>query len=620
MKITNIFQLERKTLKRILGAKDLFAIGYGDLGSSIYYALGITALFSLGATPISLALAGLVFLFTALTYAELSALFPESGGTATFTRYAFNDAVSFIAGWGLLLDYIVTIAISSFAIAPYLRPFFSCFESTASHHLLWHTGFTVFIIFFLYVLNVRGTKHSTGLSFVLTVCTLFTQIVIVGIALSFMFHLPTFISHLRIGGKDLVWSPSFPQFIQGTAMAMVAYTGIESIAQLGAEVKNPGKSIPRAIFGVIVLLLISYFGISMAALSVLTPKELGTTYIDDPIAGIVMQLPFGAQFLAPWVGLVAAVLLLVAANAGLIGSSRLSFFMSEHYQLPRFLFFLHPKYRTPYVTLAVFAALASLIVIASRGRMMFLADLYNFGAMIAFCSAHLSLIVLRIKKPDLPRPFKAPLNVTIKGYSISLTAVFGALATLGVWILIVFTKEDGRLVGLLWLFLGSLLYFVYRKKKKIAAFTQVHIENVHIQEYSPLQMKNILVPTRGGIYTENVQVGCEIAKLHKAQITAVHIMEIPAALPIDGFFPERNTQAESALKRADAIAREFNVEMKLKLIRSRSIDKAILDLLKKEPYDLVIIGAQSESGYLGATVERILKESKVRIWICKSQS
>ena len=122
--VSNIPQIDKGTLKRVLGVFDLFAIGYGDLGSSIYYALGVTALFALGATPIAMILAGIVFICTALSYAEMSAAFHESGGSASYARHAFNDLVSFIAGWGLLLDYIVTIAISAFTVGPYLMTFF----------------------------------------------------------------------------------------------------------------------------------------------------------------------------------------------------------------------------------------------------------------------------------------------------------------------------------------------------------------------------------------------------------------------------------------------------------------------------------------------------------------
>lgn len=616
MKITNIFQLERQALQRVLGVKELFAMGYGGLGSSIYYALGVIAFFSLGATPLSLLVAGCLFLFTALTYAELSALFPESGGVASFTRHAFNDAVSFLAGWGLLFCYVVAVAISAFSIAPYLQMFFPLFNPSMENHLLWHTSFTVLVIFVLYLINVRGVKNLAKVSFALTAFTILTQLAIIVIAICTRFSFSDFLSHLKIGGGDFAWSPSWPKFLEGTMIAMIAYTGIESISQLGAETKEPSKSIPKAIFAVVALLLFSYLGISLSALAVMSPQELGTTFVNDPVAGIVSHLPFGSKLLMPCTGLIAAILLLVAANAGLIGSSRLSFFMSEHYQLPRFLFFLHPRYRTPYIALAIIAILAATIVLASHGKMMFLADLYNFGAMIAFFFANLSLIVLRIKKPNLSRPYKVPFNIKIKGYSIPLTAVLGCMAAFVVWISIIATKTGGRTFGLTWLFAGLVLYFIYRKRKKITPFSQVNIKNVIIPQYSPLQLNKILIPTRGGSFTENVQVGCAFAKLYKAEVTALYVMEIPGTLPIDGFFPDKLALAREALRRAEAIAREYNMEIEPRLLRARSVDKAIFELLQREAYDLVVIGAQNESGALGAVVEKILRESPSRVWIC----
>src|SRR3990167_4443991 len=122
--------LDRGNLHRVLNALHLFAIGYGDVGSSIYYALGVTTLYALGATPLALALAGIVFFCTVLTYAELAAAMPESGGSCSFARRAFNDLVSFIAGWALLLDYIVTIAISAYSVGPYLGIFFPVLKTT----------------------------------------------------------------------------------------------------------------------------------------------------------------------------------------------------------------------------------------------------------------------------------------------------------------------------------------------------------------------------------------------------------------------------------------------------------------------------------------------------------
>ena len=406
--IERVVHLEKKSLKRVLGAPELFAVGYGDVGSSIYYALGLTALYALGATPIALAIAGFVFICTCLTYAEMSTTFPEPGGSATFSRYAFNDLVSFIAGWGLLLDYIVTIAISAFAIPPYVK-YLIPFTNTVFVQITT----TIAIIIFLYILNLIGMKQSCRFSLLLAIVTILSQALIVITAALLLLNLPYIISHLRIGVLGVDWSPTWGGFLKGTAMAMVAYTGIESIAQLAAETKKPSIAIPSAIKWTMYTLVLLYLFISMVGLSVVSPQELGTTYIDDPIAGIIVNLPFGGRWLAPWFGLIAGMILLIAANAGLIGASRLTFSMGEYYQVPHFFYRMHPRFRTPYISLAAFAFFACLIVILSKGEILFLADLYNFGAQIAFFFAHISLLVLRIKKPTLQRPFRAPFNIPL---------------------------------------------------------------------------------------------------------------------------------------------------------------------------------------------------------------
>src|SRR5579872_6353243 len=325
-----VIHLEKKSLKRTLGTAELFAVGYGDVGSSIYYALGATVLYALGATPIALGIAGFVFICTSLTYAEMATTFPEPGGSATFSRYAFNDLISFIAGWGLLLDYIVTIAISAFTISPYLREVIPILPPTPIVHIAITIGF----IAFLFVINVIGVKHSGMFNLVMAILTIVSQILIVLVGAFLVLNLPFVLSHMRIGVPGVDWSPSWGEFIKGTAMAMVAYTGIESIAQLAAETRKPSIAIPRAIKWTMYILVVLYLLVAVVGLSVVTPQELGTTYVGHPIEGIIEKFPFGGKWLAPWFGVVAAVVLLIAANAGLIGASRLTFSMGEYYQVP----------------------------------------------------------------------------------------------------------------------------------------------------------------------------------------------------------------------------------------------------------------------------------------------
>ncbi len=616
-----IVYLEKKVLKRDLRTGDLFAIGYGDVGSSIYYALGATALFSMGATPISMLLAGLLFICTGLTYAELASTFPEPGGSVTFSRYAFNDLISFIAGCGLLLDYIVTIAISAFAIPPYIKHFLNLAHIHES--VPTHLAITVGIIGFLFIVNLIGIKASGRLSLFLAIITILSQLFLILVAGIFLLNIPYVISHMKIGVSGVDWSPSWPDFIKGTAMAMVAYTGIEAITQLAAEVKKPAVSIPKAIKWTMTVLIVLYFGISVTGLSVISPHELGTTYLQDPLAGIVKQFPFGGTWLASWFGLIAGIILLIAANAGLIGCSRLAFSMGKYYQLPSSFYRLNRKFQTPYVSLAVFAIAAALIVLLSRGRMLFLADLYNFGVQIAFFSAHMSLLVLRWKKPELERPYRAPFNIPVgKNRSLPVTAIIGAIGSFAVWILVIVTKPEGRNLGFLWLAIGLGIYFYYRKIHQMKTLGQLSIEKIHIPEYKPMHLRHILVTARYSGNTEALQTACQLAKSFNATLTAVHLIDIPLSLPINVSMEKREKLGEEALKRAEAVAHEYGLLIYLKLIRTRSIEGALLNLIRHGEYDLVVVSAGKEefkdhNNFVMAE-EKFLKTAPCRVIFCKS--
>ncbi len=618
-----VFHLAKKSLKKSIGTGELFAVGYGDLGSSIYYTLGATALYALGATPIALMIAGCVFICTALTYSELSTTFPEAGGSATYARYAFNDLISFIAGWGLLLDYLLTLAISAFTIPAYLKHFLGSFGLEAYVTGDMHTVIVVAIIVGLFWINLIGIKSSGRFSLMLAIFTLVTQFAIVLMGTLLVLNLPYVFDHMRIGVQGASWSPGWGQFWKGTAMAMVAYTGIEAIAQMAEETAKPSISIPRAIKWTISVLLFLYFGLASVGLSIVPPEELGTKYLQDPIAGIVANFPVGGKLLAPWVGVSAAIILMICANAGLIGCSRLIFSMSSNYQLPKIFSKLHPKYRTPYISLIAFSLVAIGIIFWSDNQMLALADLYNFGAQIAFFSAHMALITLRLKQPNLKRPYKAPFNIPFgKGRSVPLTAMFGALASFSVWLLVAITKPDGRIAGITWMCAGILIYAFYRKKKKITIAGSLEVAQVKIPEHKPMVVKNILVTIRTTGGTEALQAAIQIAKTQKAKITAIHVLEIPDTVSLNAQLKEQEKLGEFALQKAEAIAREYNCHIECTLIRSRSLDKALLHLIDQQKFDLAIIslGERAFRKTAGQTnqLERLFTKAPCRVIFCKT--
>ena len=612
----HIVQIEKEGLMRVLRVRDLFAVGYSDVGSSIYYALGITAFYALGATPLALALAGIAFFCTTLTYAEMSSALPEAGGSASFARHAFNDLVSFIAGWALLLDYIVTIAISAFTVGPYLAYFVPALKGTAN------VPFSLIVLGVLLALNIFGIKESTRISLLLCLFDIATQLAIIVIGGLFLLNIPHVIEFMKIGVTGVDWSPTWPQFWKGVSMAMVAYIGIESISQLGGEARRPSQTVPRATLLTMVALFVMYFGISTIALSAMHPRVLATQYLQDPLAGIAASLPVGGRLLAPWVGILGATILFVAANAGLIGASRLTFAMGEYYQVPRIFYRLHPRFRTPYISLSFFAGLAALVILVSK-RLTFIADLYNFGAMLAFSLAHLSLLGLRVRQPNLARPFRIPFNITVGRAKLPVSAIVGLLATIGVWIDVVISKPAGRNLGFAWMAVGLMCYLAYRRKQRISATAHVEIERVKVPEFVTLTAKKILVPTLGGLYTENLQFACELAKSRGAAVTALYVIEVPSAMPLDTFLPDRLAEGDVALKRAQAIGREFEVAVTTQILQARSAGQAIIDLAKEKKFDVIVMGTayrHGASAWLGSTTEYVVRNAPGRVLVCKAPS
>jgi APA family basic amino acid/polyamine antiporter len=452
----------------VLGVPALFSAGYGDVGSSIYYALGIVALIALGATPIVLAIAGVIYIFNALTYAEGSATIPEAGGSASFARHGFNDMVGLIAGWALMLSYIVTMAISAYTIPPYLSYFWPILNEPAMGTLV-----SMGIIAFLMLINVLGVRESASVNIFFIVIDIATQItlVVLGIILILVVNPAVLFQHMFGAGN---W-PSTTNLIFGIAIAALCFTGVETVSQLAEETKNPAKKIPQAYVLMIVAVLVLFAGISIVALSAMSPQMLGDPingWARDPVAGIAANLPSELlqSIFAPLVAILAATILLTASNAGLMGISRLSYNLSSHHQLPATLSRVHHRFRTPYIAIILFCFIALLVLAPGFFATNFFADLgalYVFGSLLCFALAHAAVLSLRIRKPELERPFKLGWNIRIGGWELPITALFGLIATSSIWLIVVITQPYSRWVGLIWMAVGFIIYYFYRKRENL---------------------------------------------------------------------------------------------------------------------------------------------------------
>jgi len=450
-------------LRRVLGVPALFSAGYGNVGSSIYYALGIVALVAMGATPVALGIAGILFIFTALTYAEGTAMLPEAGGSASFARHGFNDAIGFTAGWALMLSYIVTISISAYTIPPYLGYFWAPFKDSA----IVGTAVSMGIIFFLMTINVIGVKETSFVNIGAAIIDLATQVSLVVIGFILLFN-PAVLLH-RIFDN---W-PTFDNLILGIALAAIAYTGIETMSQMAEETRQPEKRVPRSLVMMIFAVLVIFAGISLVSLSAMTPQELATDWSRDPIAGIAANLPLVLlrDVLKPLIAILGGTILLIATNAGLMGISRLAFSLGSHRLVPPVLSRVHRRFKTPYVSIILFSLVA--ILILSPG--FFAADvfknmgtLYAFGSLLAFMFAHASILNLRARKPELPRPFKLGWNLCYKGYEMPISAILGLVATTLIWLIIMITQPYSRWVGLGWMVVGLVIYAIYRRRSGLS--------------------------------------------------------------------------------------------------------------------------------------------------------
>src|SRR5213078_2191714 len=403
-------------LRRTVGVPGLFATAYGNVGSSIYYALGLVASHALGLTPLVFIFAGGLFALTAKTYAEGAAMYPEAGGSSSFARHAFNEVASFFAGWALTLDYIITVAISAFFVPHYLGAFWPALKHNPGDII----GGAITIAI-LAALNIRGLRESAKLNIFLAVTDLVTQVMLIVLGALLIFNPSVLANQIHLGT-----APTYKELIFALSISMVAYTGIETVSNMAEEARDPDDDVPRSVNLVLIEVLGIFAGISIISLVALPVTHhgghystlLGTKYENDPVLGIVSALPLGAGLqtaLRYYVGVLAATILVIATNAGLIGISRLSWSLAEHRQLPSIFARVHRTYRTPWFTIAFFSVLACLLLIP--GQTDFLGNLYSFGAMLSFTTAHVAIVALRFKEPDAKRPYRVPWNVPFRGRS-----------------------------------------------------------------------------------------------------------------------------------------------------------------------------------------------------------
>ena len=620
-------------LERVLGAPALFATVYGNVGSSIYYALGVTAAFALGLTPLVFIVAGLIFACTTLTYAEATVRFPEAGGSSSFARHAFNELVSFGAAWAQMLNYVITISISAFFVPHYLSIFWEPLRTNP-----WDVVVGAAVIALLVGINIVGVKESAGLNITLSVIDFSTQVLLVILGFALVFSPETLT-------ENVIWgaAPTWSQFALAIPIGMIAYTGIETVSNLAEEARDPTRTVPRSYQLTAIAVFAIYFTLPAIALSALPvektadgdyetllglgPEEGG--YANDPILGVVTNLGIEQGWLLDaleiYVGILAATILLIATNAGVIGASRITYAMAGYRQLPERFRRLHPRLKTPWLSLVVFAGFLSILTLLP-GQVDFLGTMYSFGAMLSFTIAHVSLVVLRYRDRDEELAFKGRPNLRIAGVDWPLFALLGALGTGVAWIVVVVQTPATRYAGFVWLAVGFGVYFGYRRLVLREPLRKTVKAPPAFGPALALEYRRLLVPVIPGQPSDAaMDVACRLAAERGSRIVALNVLEVPLDQPLTQALPELERTANRELDEAAAIGDSYGVRVLTRLERARSAGPAVVAEADARGAEIIVLGAPrrrltaAQAAVLGKTVDYILRHATCRVLVTASE-
>ena len=627
---------QAQQLERVLGTNALFATAYGNVGSSIYYALGVVAVYALGLTPIVFIIAGLIFACTAATYTEGTVRYPEAGGSSSFARHAFNETVSFEAAWAQMLNYVATIAVSAFFVPHYLSVFWPPLRENP-----WDVVVGIVVIAALVILNIVGVQESAKVNVVLALTDFATQLLLVllGFVLVFSPHILTSNVHFGV-------APTWSNFFLSIPIAMLAYTGIETVSNMSEEARDPLRTVPRAVMFVAIAVFAIYFTLPWVALSAmpvvhtadhgytsllaLTPKQTLNGqhgYQNDPVLGIVNNLGLSSatvtHSLRIYLGILASTILFIGANAGVIGASRITYAMSGYRQLPLVFRKIHPRFKTPWLALVFFAGTIP-ILLTLTGKTAFLGAIYSFGATFSFTVAHASIVRLRIKDRDRSETaYRSRFNVQFRGVSWPVFAVLGGLGTGLSFLVIVIQTPSIRYAGIGWLVIGFAFYVYYRRRVVHEPLSETVRAPVEFGPAAVLEFRSILVPIAAGYASdEAMDFACRLAAERRASIVALTAIEIPLDQPLDAEMPDEVHEANEQLDEARAIGESYGVTVIGRIARTRNIGRAIVDEAVRRNSEIIVMAGprrvRLERGrrqIFGDAVDFVLRHAPCRVMI-----
>ena len=610
-------------LERVLDAPSLFAVAYGEIASSLYIALGIVAAAALGLTPLVLLLTGAVFVLVSLSYAEGVTALPETGGAATFVRRAFNDLAGFVTGWVLFLDFLIVMALSALFVPHYLA---GAVGQESLREAPWDAVVGCVLIAVIAGVRIlrRTRMHLGALAIALLDLLVQGTLVLLGLALLLS-------PDVLVDGLGLASGQDWSDLAFALPLAMLAYTGLETVANLAEEAREPGRTLPRSLFsaiGLVVLVTVLIGAIGLSAYPVSGGETaLGEEWLEAPLVGIAAafegSLPtLLVDALEVAVGISGVLILAGAATTSFSGITRLTHSLAEHGSLPREFARLERRSVVSSEAIGIAAGLATGLLVVTEvfadGDPAFLASLFSFGILIAFTAAQLAVLRLRMRAPDLPRPYRVRPNLTIRGHSLPVAALIGAPATLVIWILALATHPGARYAGPIWLLAGLGVFVVVRRRSRRGLLE-------HVQRVDALPagatFERILVPMKvGDIGEEMVATAIALAKEGGAAIDAITVVRVPRKYALEGEFPtDVAARVDATMEEARALGVDHGVEVHGDVVRARSIGHAIVEEAARRESDLIVLGSsprwRRQSRFFSPTVDFVLRNAPCEVLV-----
>ncbi|RDE13480.1 MAG: hypothetical protein C4K48_08220 [Candidatus Thorarchaeota archaeon] len=589
------------SLKRDIGWFGSFAMGYADVGADIYVALGLVAAYAAGWAPVAFIIASVTYIATGLAYAELATAYPYAGGAHVYAMKAFNDFAGFLAGWLVMLDYTVCTALFAIATTGYLTFFFPVLALTTFTFTILGLqvavnaiGLVAFaIVLVLIGINIAGIKEASTLNMTMVALNIvvLSSIMVLGMLLAF--NLDLFGVQISIRGAPdpfghiaYIWSTNYgdQNFLYAVTLAMSSFIGIESIAQAAEETKRPDRTIPRAAKMSIVSVLLFAVGLSAISLGMISWATLGAN-LEDPVSALVQSIAGIGTTLLPIVAFTGFAICLVSSNTGVIGVSRVVFSMGNFGLLPKWFSKVNSRTRTPIRTIVVFGSIGA--VMALIGQLDWVADLYNFGALLSYLMVNVSLIVLRQTDTEAHRSWEVPLairlNINEKIYEIPIPSLVGIIACSSIWLLVIIFHPMGRLLGLSWTGIGILIYVLYRRRIGKPLFSRDIGSSIKAMTYK-MNALVLIRPEEKETIVDSLQSSFDTRfRFTLMSIISTDKWKLPLAMA-----SEYKTLASSDLRSISAELKSSGFETK-EVVHVGSPKKIVTEAAISDQYDFVIV-------------------------------